>query len=199
MLHLSTYYRTASTLPIYSIAKGYSYINPNLQPKSKSKSGISSNRTSRAASPTGSVTSLSSSKPRDGEAKNDDFEIGRSFQLTLNYADEYMDENPLIGEPGNFKLSSTSRNIREKELKEKERERLAAEREKKVEVVKEESQKPSTVSSPAPAPAPVKTTAIERKGTLGKGKSPTSAGSEGGKKRRKSKAPITPGVVGSGS
>ena len=188
MLQLSTFYRTASTLPLYSIEKGYSYLSPSqLKKKSTNKSTTTSTHTSRAASPTGSISSLSRSK--DGGTTNDDLEIGRSFGLAMSYADEYMDENPLIGEPGNFKLSSTSRNIKDKEAKEKERQALEMARSEKA----RSEMGANTTRETSPVIAPMKTTGLKKEGGgLGKGKSPTSGG-ESVKKRRKSKAPITPG------
>lgn len=31
--------------------------------------------------------------------------LTESYQLSLQYGDEYMDENPLIGEPGSFRIN----------------------------------------------------------------------------------------------
>jgi mediator of RNA polymerase II transcription subunit 6 len=197
MLQLSNFYRTASTLPLYSIENGYTYLHPS-QKKKPSKSAGTSARTSRAASPTGSQSSLSRSK--ETGTQDDDALIANSFQLTLGYGDEYMDENPLIGEPGSFRSSMTGRGVKDKETKERERERLAVEaaRSEKArsEVGETSSQKPSGTTSPVAAAAPLKPSSLERKATgLAKGKSPTSALGEGVKKRRKSKAPVTPGVI----
>jgi len=33
--------------------------------------------------------------------------LAESWDLSLRYRNEYMDENPLVGEPGNFKLSKS--------------------------------------------------------------------------------------------
>lgn len=109
-----------------------------------------------------------------------------------------MDENPLQGEPGKFKLTETGRSVKEKEAKERERAMMEVARS---EVARSEvgdvSQKPSGATSPAVLPSTLGKGVGERKAPgPGKAKSPTSATADGVKKRRKSKAPVTPGVVG---
>jgi mediator of RNA polymerase II transcription subunit 6 len=198
MLHLSNFYKTAASIPLYSIEKGYTYLHADQ--KKKPKDGGSSTRTSRAASPIADTASQTSTRLKHSTHIDDDFEIAHSFNLTLSYGDEFMDENPLIGEPGAFKLSSTGRTIKEKEAKEKAEE---VRREKAVSETAIMSQivAGSRVESPAItlAALPALKTNVERKSSVavGKAKSPTSATGEGGKKRRKSKAPITPGAGGS--
>jgi mediator of RNA polymerase II transcription subunit 6 len=39
--------------------------------------------------------------------------LSESLDLTLRYGDEYMDENPITGHPGDFHLSTTGRKGRE--------------------------------------------------------------------------------------
>jgi mediator of RNA polymerase II transcription subunit 6 len=207
MLHLSNFYKTATSIPLYNIEKGYTYLLPDQKKKPKSGAGDSSARTSRAASPvaadSASQTSTTRQQHKDtsNNLQDDDVEISRSFNLTLSYGDEFMDENPLVGEPGSFKLSSTGRTIRAKEAKEK---AVETARELAKSEAAAESQRASMAPSPVVATAPppptvpaIKTN-VERKGSaVGKGKSPTSAssGGESAKRRRKSKAPVTPGLV----
>lgn len=100
-----------------------------------------------------------------------------------------MDENPLVGEPGAFKLSATNRNIRDKHVKE-----TAAEAAREAAKSEAESLRAASVA-PTPIPPPIKTN-LERKGSdIGKSRSPISAVSGINKKRRKSKAPGTPGIA----
>lgn len=40
--------------------------------------------------------------------------LEESFNLTLRYGDEYMDENPITGQPGDFILKSTGRKDKDK-------------------------------------------------------------------------------------
>ncbi len=39
--------------------------------------------------------------------------LDESFNMTIRYGDEYMDENPITGHPGEFHLSTTGRKARE--------------------------------------------------------------------------------------
>lgn len=43
--------------------------------------------------------------------------LAESLDLTLRYADEYMDENPITGHPGDFHLSTTGRKGQQSNLK----------------------------------------------------------------------------------
>ena len=39
--------------------------------------------------------------------------LEESFQLSMRYGDEYMDENPITGHPGAFNLTSTGRKTKD--------------------------------------------------------------------------------------
>ena len=39
--------------------------------------------------------------------------LEESFQLSMRYGDEYMDENPITGHPGAFNLTSTGRKAKD--------------------------------------------------------------------------------------
>lgn len=39
--------------------------------------------------------------------------LDESFQLSMRYGDEYMDENPITGQPGAFNLTSTGRKTKD--------------------------------------------------------------------------------------
>jgi len=60
-----------------------------------------------------SLQSTSSKKSLPLSANNSTYASSRllaeSLDLTLRYADEYMDENPITGHPGEFHLSTTGR------------------------------------------------------------------------------------------
>jgi len=180
-------YQTAGSLQYYSPEKGYSYFPSSQKPKPSA--GLESTRTSRAASPIADTASQTSARQgKESSHQDDDRAIFNSFNLAIRYGSEYMDENPLTGEPGSFKLSTTNRNIRDKHVKE-----TAAEAAKEAAKSEAESLKAASVA-PTPVPPPIKTN-LERKGSdIGKAKSPISATS-GIKKRRKSKAPGTPGIA----
>lgn len=40
--------------------------------------------------------------------------LDESFKMTIQYGDEYMDENPITGQPGEFHLTGTGRKGRDK-------------------------------------------------------------------------------------
>jgi len=131
---------------------------------------------------------LSQQSAKNTQEANDDRAIWESFNLSAQYGSEFMDENPLVGEPGSFVLASTARNLSDKRAKE-----TAAEA-----AIKTSQDAISRSVSVAPTP-PVSAKPVEpmrKVSTSAKAKSPTSAVADGGvKKRRKSKAPGTPGVA----
>ena len=109
---------------------------------------------------------------------NDDYQDLRMFveswDLAIRYGNDFIDDNPLVGEPGSFKFSKS----RDLALS---------------------SSTSTTASSPQPFKAsakkfsaqPIKTdlpTEKEKKGTPSSAKSPVTAGTKDKKSRRKSKA-----------
>ena len=89
--------------------------------------------------------------------------LAESYQLSLNYGDEYMDENPLIGEPGSFRINKT----------------------KEVAVVKPVLNISTPFALPPPDTKSVESTVTSKKN---KEKSPITPGAKEKKSRRKSKA-----------
>jgi mediator of RNA polymerase II transcription subunit 6 len=187
---LNKFYEAAASLQFYTPDRGYSY-HPPIS-KSKAIASLESTRTSRANSPIPDAVSQTThtlqSGAKEAQQGNDDRAIATSFSLALQWGSEYMDENPLIGEPGALKLSSTSRHVKDQQ------DRTQAEAAKAVQQEKEKESE-SARASVAPTPGPLKTTDLKKGSLSSKGKSPVSATSDAGtKKRRKSKAPGTPGV-----
>jgi mediator of RNA polymerase II transcription subunit 6 len=66
-------------------------------------------------------TSTSAKKPLSLSATNSTYASSRllaeSLDFTLRYADEYTDENPITGHPGDFHLSTTGRKGQQSNLK----------------------------------------------------------------------------------
>jgi mediator of RNA polymerase II transcription subunit 6 len=193
---LQKFYKAATELQFYTPDRGYTYHAPIS--KHKALTSLESTRTSRANSPipdTASQTSLQPAGTKETQQQqqqqgNDDRAIATSFSLALQWGNEYMDENPLIGEPGALKLSSTSRQLKDQQDRTEASKTAQKEREKM-----NESARASIAATPTPAPAPIKTDL--KKSSVSKGKSPISAVSDGGIKkagRRKSMKPGTPGV-----
>ena len=121
--------------------------------------------------------SFSGKPPLASKPSSDhDFEsfqvLAESYSLSLRYGREYMDDNPLVGEPGSFILS-------------KSREPAAP---PVSQAPPKEPPKASTATKRPSAPE-IKTTNLPaaRKGSKGADKSPTSAAKDK-KARRKSKA-----------
>jgi mediator of RNA polymerase II transcription subunit 6 len=176
-VQLTEFFDTATKLQHFSSAEGHKYIKSTVQ--SSGGLGESAN-TSRAGSP---VQEADEGHRRPTSAQgisNDDQELYTSFMQTIQYGDEYMDENPLVGEPGSFVFSQTQDSVRTRQAKEK------AEAEARKLTSQATSRTNSNASSPHPPP--IKTEGLPRKGT--KATSPLSATSK--LRRRKSKAPASP-------
>jgi mediator of RNA polymerase II transcription subunit 6 len=190
---LSKFYETAAEMQHYAPPQGHSYYPP--VSKLSAQTGVKSTQTSRANSPVPEPASQTHALSQASAAKeasqgNDDRAIWDSFNLSMQFGSEYMDENPLVGEPGSFVLSSTGRNIQDKRAKEA-----------VVEAAREKAETNSTrgtsiVATPA-APARV-VQPLKRESIGGKGKGPSSpvTGDAAAKKRRKSKAPVSPNGAG---
>ncbi|KAH0566267.1 hypothetical protein GP486_000342 [Trichoglossum hirsutum] len=103
---------TASSLPIFAPSLGYTYVPP--VPKHPSASASTQpSQASKESTPMpdanlrNAKTMVSPSASRPGSSYKDTLSLAESFNLSLRYGNEYMDENPLVGEPGAFILSST--------------------------------------------------------------------------------------------
>ncbi|KAL8999164.1 MAG: hypothetical protein Q9169_001943 [Polycauliona sp. 2 TL-2023] len=101
---------TASGLPTFTPASGHTYLPPAPKPLASALNPQMS-QTSKESTPmpgtqdSASVKTLSASKP----ISNDDFRspqlLQASLDLSLRYGHEYMDDNPLVGEPGSFLIT----------------------------------------------------------------------------------------------
>jgi len=208
MTSMSKFMDRAAPLPIYTPAIGYTYqppapTKPNTQTAQSSFSregSIGPNAQQSAASqrstslePDTQSTTTASSDPRDAQL------LDQSLRLMLAYGDEYMDENPLQGEPGNFVYTHTQKHLRAQQAasealaqkamsKEKEREEAAQ---------KSKSTTPAAAAAAAVAVGSFTSTADKIKIEAGLGgdkPQPIRKASKNndGKKRRKSKANVSP-------
>lgn len=129
MNSLSKFTNLATPLPIFTPALGYTYYPPAPSKPTIASQGslVQSSRDSSVApavlNPTvasQTAASLESGSNSNNAALNqasdprDSYALYESFNLMLQYGDEYMDENPLRGEPGNFTFSSTKDRVRAK-------------------------------------------------------------------------------------
>ena len=173
---------TASALPIFTPALGYTYTPP--VPKSISATtSLQATQTSIESTPMPeSQVSLRSTKApsvSDKEPVSDlrgTALLAQSLHLSSLYSGEYMDENPLIGEPGSFILQKA---------------REAPSQTQSQSTIKSTPSIPMKASAP-PTPAPLKTDIpLETKKALKAGeKTPITPGTRE-KKRKKSKVATT--------
>jgi len=213
--HLQGILELAKDMSYFSPSTGYTYLPPSYDlPKSGS---VTSRLGSRAGSPTPSVTepAISGSQSQaiaqptsDPTTTFSDRLFMHSLELTESYFNEYMDENPLQGEPGSFVLTNThaailSRHEAEEKRRQQQQQATAAAAaaaaaasasQASSTVVKPESQTqstlPSATSTPKPGtPAHIYEPSVSRKASI------ASLPKPGKEKRRKSKglaSPITP-------
>ncbi|KAI9762835.1 MAG: Mediator of RNA polymerase II transcription subunit 6 [Chaenotheca gracillima] len=114
---LTKFLSTASSLPKFTPAMGHTYIRP--QPNAlTSIHTTQSTRASKETTPLPDslprLNSVSQSQPHLNSAATNMLEarsISESLAMSLRYGGEYMDENPLTGEPGSFVLSSSQQHL----------------------------------------------------------------------------------------
>ncbi|KAL8848327.1 MAG: hypothetical protein Q9221_006630 [Calogaya cf. arnoldii] len=164
---------TASALPTFTPALGHTYLPPAPKPLASTISTQMS-QTSKESTPmpgtqdSASVRTSSASRP----VLNDDFQspqlLQASLELSLRYGHEYMDENPLVGEPGSF-IITKSRDSQQSSQQSK--------------------PKPDAVSVTKPSTLQIKTDvpAQAEKDNVGADKTPMSAVGKEKKARRKSR------------
>ncbi|KAJ6151099.1 hypothetical protein N7470_007693 [Penicillium chermesinum] len=111
---LSRLMKTASTLPTFTPSYGHTY----LPPATKTDAGPQASQQSKestpmpdAAPPSTAETQTSSKAGLGVSTSSSNYKdirsLAESFNLFTRYGDEFMDENPLVGEPGSFILSRT--------------------------------------------------------------------------------------------
>ena len=169
----------------FSPSQGYGYYPPSSKPSTKS---LESLKNSRAPTPTPEPSQTQSqgqlqtgpSKPAQSADVGETNALIRSLDMSMRYSIEYMDTNPLIGEPGSFVFSSTQTRLQEQKAASKAQAAAAATKASQV-------PKSTNVSAAATPLAEIKTSQI-RKGTKNdKEKTPTSALPGNKLKRRKSR------------
>ncbi|KAF2836976.1 MED6-domain-containing protein [Patellaria atrata CBS 101060] len=192
-LSLQKFFDKATSLPIFSPAQGYSYLPPSKATKSSAANATQSALGSRAGSPIPDNQSQISTQPPKpapgGKTGGTVYDLRNSLLTSLRYETEYMDENPLVGEPGTFVFKSSHDRV-QAEAKAKEAE-AKAQAQTTAAVIKQESRNPT----PAPLATQISVRKMSAKaGEKGVGVSPTMPGAPGllGKKRKKSKAPVSP-------
>ncbi|KAM0797642.1 MED6 mediator subfamily complex component-domain-containing protein [Usnea florida] len=178
---------TASSLPSFTPSLGHVYLPPVTR-NPTSASSFQATQTSKEGTPMlGGGTPLPAAQENAGSTKvsKSTSDVGLhgvhmlelSYDLADRFGNEYMDENPLVGEPGAFKLSKSHHTSFATSMT----------------TSKTSSQSvrvPTPVKSAVPTPQ-LKTEdlpAPPRKATKGSEKSPTTPSTKEKKSRRKSKA-----------
>ena len=196
---------TASSLPSFTPSFGHTYLPPvsknptpgsSLQATQASKEGTpmpGGNTPLPATQET--ATSARSTKTTSDIGLQGVHMLAYSYELSDRYANEYMDENPIVGEPGSFKLSKSHNTSFATSMSTSKTSSQAQE-------VSKNSSQVSDVATPlksaVPTPPQLKTEdlpAPARKSTKGSEKSPTTPGTKEKKSRRKSKAAGDRGVT----
>ena len=188
---------TASSLPIFTPSLGHTYLPP-----------VSKNATPGSSLQTTQVSKESTPMPRGGtplpamqetgnsaKASKSTSDLGLqgvqlleySYNLFNRYGTEYMDENPIVGEPGAFKLSKSHNSSLATSMITSKTSSQAQEGSK---TSSQTTEMPTPAKSAVPTPQ-LKTEDLPapiRKATKGSEKSPTTPSTKEKKSRRKSKA-----------
>ncbi|PYH48262.1 mediator complex subunit MED6 [Aspergillus saccharolyticus JOP 1030-1] len=110
---LSSLLKTASTLPTFTPAHGHTYLPPTSKPTDTAAqppgapAQQSKENTPMPDAPMRAPLVGSQVAQTGGSVSQDTRTLAESFSLLSRYGDEFMDENPLVGEPGSFIMSKT--------------------------------------------------------------------------------------------
>ena len=109
----------ASTLPTFTPATGHTYLSQqakNATPSTSIHATLASkeNTPMPEGTPMPATQDTASTKGHASPKAASDTDYqglqlqNESFSLLMRYGNEYMDENPIVGEPGNFKLAKST-------------------------------------------------------------------------------------------
>lgn len=101
--------KTASTLPNFTPSHGHTYLPPVPKSTDAGQLGVQT-QTSKENTPvpddtTNKTQSFTGTQSDTSSSVSDMMTLAESFNLLARYGDEFMDETPLVGEPGSFILS----------------------------------------------------------------------------------------------
>ncbi|KAL4976138.1 mediator of RNA polymerase II transcription subunit 6 [Aspergillus desertorum] len=107
---LTSLLKTASTLPNFTPSHGHTYLPPAPKSTDVSQPGVQAqpskeNTPMLDADATNKTQHFTGLQTGTGLAVHDMRSLAESFNLVARYGDEFMDESPLMGEPGSFILS----------------------------------------------------------------------------------------------
>lgn len=191
---LSKLMQRASSLSMYSPSEGHHYIPANVRQQDR-PSRTPGNSREGSLAPEGSQISTTSKslKSKGGDVGT----LYDAYRLFNSFSNEYMDENPLLGEPGSFVFSTSREAVQGQRDAEAKRAEQQAELKKAQEHARKEATTVKAQSAPPPKEEitllkPVSGPTPSRKSS----RAPDGEASGGRKpKRRKSKAPGTPAAA----
>ncbi|OJJ43800.1 hypothetical protein ASPZODRAFT_135825 [Penicilliopsis zonata CBS 506.65] len=106
--------KTAATLPTFTPSYGHTYMPPasrstDLNQPAGAQSQLSKENTPLPDADTQAKAPLvgGGSAGQTSSTLQDTRALAEAFQLFARYGDEFMDENPLVGEPGSFVMSKS--------------------------------------------------------------------------------------------
>lgn len=110
---LNTFFSEASALPTFTPAAGHTYLPPTT-PKPKPSFNSSFSQASKENTPVpDSVATQMLKKALPTNTSNTTYLnsllLSESIRMSLQYGDEYMDDNPITGQPGDFHFTNTGR------------------------------------------------------------------------------------------
>ena len=188
---------TASSLPNFTPSLGHTYLPP-VSKNATPGSSLQATQASKESTPMpGGGTPLPATQETANSAKTSKSisDLGLqgvqmleySYSLFNRYGNEYMDENPIVGEPGAFKLSKSLNSSLATSMTTSKTSSQAQEGSKSS---SQSTEMPTPAKSAVPTPQ-LKTEDLPapiRKATKGGEKSPTTPSTKEKKSRRKSKA-----------
>ena len=181
--NLTNFLSAASSLPTFSPSSGYTYMPANNKQPTSAPSTQLTHQSGDDTPVHGTQIEVTGNRAQSGSkaVSAADYQAARtmaeSFALSLRYSNEYMNENPLVGEPGAFILSKSH-----------EQPQKQPQLQTRTPVVK-------ASAPPTPQPKITVPPSSARKGSKGGEKSPTTPGTKDkSAKRKKSKAVGMTGV-----
>jgi mediator of RNA polymerase II transcription subunit 6 len=160
----------AADMQFFAPSSGYSY---GQRPSKRSGTGPASARASRFHTPLPEAADDTNGREQADDDTVDENDFLKALSLSIKYEDDYMDLNPLSGEPGSLVLSATQGHLRA----EKAAKALAASQKAKL---------------PANAPAAQSPLTASRRGARAEKEKTPGAGPGSKPKRRKSRTTGSP-------
>lgn len=184
----------ASSLSMYSPSEGHHYIPANVRQQRQASRTPGNSREGSLAPEGSQISTVSKSiKSKGGDVGT----LYDAYRLFNSFSNEYMDENPLLGEPGSFVFSTSREAVQAQREAEAKRADQQAELKKAQEDAKKEAAAVKAQSAPPPkeetpmlkpanGPTPSRKSSRPPDGEAGGGRKP---------KKRKSKAQGTSAAV----